>query len=208
VLRAVKPCHLAGPGSLVEERHILETDGVGLHGPRRVPRHESHDDARVDAAAEEGPHGDVGNHVAPDGFVHRLEQERLLLLETRLRAVRKPRVIDVPVFSGADRSAAEAEGLPRQELPDVLEDAEGGRDVIEGQVEPERLPVDPPLHGGMPEDRFDFRGEEEGAAVTPPDEGLDADAITAQDERAHLLVPDGEGKHARKPARALNPSSS
>ena len=106
---------------------------------------------------------------------------------------------------GAELAAAETQGLPRQELADFLEDAQGGRDVVEGQVEPEGLPVDPLLDGGVLQDRLDFRGEEEGAAVMPPDEGLDADSVAAQDERVHPLVPDGKGKHAGEPARALDP---
>ena len=65
------------------------------------------------------PSGDIGDHVAPDGFIHRLEEPRLLFAEPRLRAVRKPFVIDVPVLARAELAAAEAQGLPRQELADV-----------------------------------------------------------------------------------------
>jgi len=140
--------------------------------------------------------------VAPNGGVKGLEQERLLLLTIRLAGSRITPAVDVPVFGHAQGPAPKAEGLPRQELPDALEDAPGGGDVVEREVKPEGLPVDPPLHAGVLQDRPDLRGEEQRAAVVPVDEGLDADAVAAQHERPRPFVPEGEGEHAREPPRA------
>ena len=77
VLRPVEGGDLPGVGRLVVHRHVFVADGVGLDRAGGLARHQADDDARIDAAAQEGPERNIGDHLALDRLLQGTKEGRL-----------------------------------------------------------------------------------------------------------------------------------
>ncbi len=149
--------------------------------------HEPHDDARIDAAAQEGPDRDIGDHLAGDGVIEGVKESGGCLLEIARRGCKRRiggRRRDVPVKRLSNRALVNRQEVAGAELADVPEDRPGRRDVVEAEIEVERLRVDFLRHVRIGEQSLEFRGEDETLGVGIIDEGLDADRVAREEKGA------------------------
>ena len=89
------------------------------------------------------------------------------------------------------------------QLANAAEEGAVVADVAEGEVLGEQRLLESGRDGGVLEERLDFAGEGERAAVPVVVEGLLAEAIARAEELARVLIPDGEGEHAAEALDAI-----
>ena len=91
------------------------------------------------------------------------------------------------------------------ELADAGEERLLAGAVAEVEVFGEQRFFEARRDGGVRQQRLDFGGEGEQVAVPIVVEGLFAEAVAGAEQRAGVLVPDGEGEHAAEARDAIRP---
>jgi|GEM_PF-2979899 len=191
--------HAPGMGQLAV-RLFLETDGERLHRQGGGPGHEGHDGAGVDAAGEERPQGDVGDHAQADRLLEQ-SQELVAGAGEIPGPFARP---NVPVLAQGCPAVLVDQDVAGGELAHRAKDGIGGGNVLQGQKEIECLRVHVAGDAGVLQDGFDLGGEHQPAAfIQGVIEGLLADGIPGQDQAAVPAVKDGESEHAAQPADEL-----
>ena len=131
VVGAVLLGHGPRVGKLVEGL-LLEANGKGFHRPPRQLAHEGDDQAAVDAAAQEGAQGNIGNESQADRLLENLEEalDGLLLVQGVFRGV-----IQLPVRDGLGRlqplsvrTRTHDQVMGRRQLEDRAEDGVAARE--------------------------------------------------------------------------------
>ena len=174
-----------------------ETDRERLHRLAHVPRHESDDQARVQAAAQHRAQGHVAHQPQADGLVELVEQELGPLLR-RERAVGR-RSGEVPPALDPHAPVRDHEPLAGLELANVTERRHRARDVAQHQVGGDRVGIQLVADEAAREHALQLGTEHHDVARDGVVERLDAEPVADQDAAALGAVPDGHGEHAAQP---------
>src|SRR5215218_3612366 len=109
--------------------------------------------------------------------------------------------VDLPVPAHFDGAVSNAQNVAGKELVDALEQRLAGKAELKAEVvlEPVQIGLD---LGNKWEQGLDLGREVENAVRDCVVERLDAEAIARHDERARVLVPERQGKHAPEAVEA------
>ena len=168
-----------------ECRQVLHADALREHRDQQ---------ARVEAAAQEGADGHVAHQVQPQRFVDlffELVGERLVAaLELRL-------VGEVPVAANRGFAAVlEHQHVPGREFADAAVHRARRRDEAQGQVLVERLEIHLAQRRVAGEQRLDLRREGEAGRGARVVERLLAEVVARDDQLAAARIPEAEREHA------------
>ena len=182
----------------------VEADRERLDRPAAEPAHARDHRARVDAAAQERAHRNVGDHPV----AHRLLDARaqlgrqILDLGGRARFV-LGQVRELPVAVEVDAAVAAQEEVRRRQLRDASEDAERRRDVPEGEivVDCDRIHVAPRI--GILQQPLELRCEGQALFTGAVVERFHSQSVAGEEQGAAPLVPDREREHPAQCVEAV-----
>ena len=196
-------------GSVVGAEMAGRGLGVGAFGKisfveddRKCPKsraagagHQADDDRRVESAREERSDGHIGDDVGADGVVEAGAKlggkffARGARFRGRGNRVKAPRGTEIEATRAKGRTFA---GAQTEDL--TVDRARRGhgepREVVGDR---ERIDLGGERAGR--EQRVEFGREDQSRAIVPVVEGLDAEGIAGEEERAFAIIPDGEGEH-------------
>ena len=194
--------HCAGERALVVRR-LLEADAERRQRDiDRLPHQRDHR-ARVDTAAQESAHRDVGDQVAAYGRLQRGSDLPGIGDRRTIGAAK----VDIPVALEREHPALEREDVRRGKLAHAPEGRPRQGNEAEREIVVEGRQVEVERAESVREKRFDLGAEEEfaGGGIEVVVERLDPEPVPRREEPSSIRVPEGEREHALEPVDARVP---
>jgi hypothetical protein len=164
---------------LVELSVLGEADREGAHRLAVGTRHQRHDQARVQAAAQHRAQRHVAHQPQPDRLVELLEEPLGVLVDGQAGAVRR-RLRVGPVLLDAEIAALDHEPVPGRQLAHAGERRHRRREIAEGEVRGDRLVIEADLDHPARQQALELGSEHEPVAATGVVERLDPHPVASE----------------------------
>lgn len=182
--------HSFGPGVIGRE-----LDRETLQGSAAVGSRQRDDGAGIESSREERTHRHVGDHLASNGgFKSSAGLVRQGFGGIGAGFLSEGNAVKRPLT--ADTAVAHEEGGARFQFGNALErGARGGAPEV-GEVLSQGYGIGRMGQGRVLEEGLEFAGEQESSGVFGEVKGLDAEAVTGEEELCVAGVPEREGEHS------------